>query len=400
MSFPELDALALNDAIPIAGGSFGTVYRAFDARAGRLVAVKVLDRSTGNPDDVFAEAQAAAAARHPNIVSIYDSGVLSDGRPYLVMELAAGTLQERAGSLGVYETLRYTVKLASALAELHALGIVHGDIKPENILFTENGEPLLSDFGAAVVPSDAELQALTVHFASPEALAGYAVSDKSDVFSLAATMLAAVVPRTPGADVGERAHAVRLKQWDAPVEVKEQFLRAVATDPRERPSARELATALAGCQQSLGLSRSDDVLHRPTVVRVARTALDLPQPRLDASHTTMYRAARRFEDRRARAYSTRAVAAISLGVLGALLPDLVLRVAESSANTKALFGSALLLVALSAVVVLLLTRILIWIRRRRERSMTRRALELAARMRTAYISEIRALRDGTAWPRP
>ena len=134
-----------------------------------------------------------ALSSHPNIVTIYDSGFTEAGQPYLTMELCESTLYERVKQGGVLSTtdaLDVGKRIAQALERAHADGIMHCDIKPQNIFFSEYGEPALGDFGIASVEDevdesgDQRRRGLTLNFAAPELLRGGRPSSASDLLSL------------------------------------------------------------------------------------------------------------------------------------------------------------------------------------------------------------------------
>ncbi len=155
-SFPAIPGLS--DPVEIARGGMGLVYSATQRDLGRRVAVKILSSGAGLDDSsrarVLREARVLAQLRHPNVVTIYDSGEV-DGSPYLVMELVeGGTLQQRldCGVLGFREAADTVRQLALAVAEAHSLGIIHRDLKPSNVLLAGpegSAVPKLADFGLA-----------------------------------------------------------------------------------------------------------------------------------------------------------------------------------------------------------------------------------------------------------
>ncbi len=147
------------DLVEVGRGGFGVVYRARQPEFDRTVAIKVV--LVGGVDAVARERfrrEASAMGRlsgHPNIVDVHAAGFTVEGHPYLVMPfLASGSLGdrvERTGRLGWSEAVPIAVKVGGALSAAHAAGIVHRDVKPDNVLFTSFGEPQLGDFGIARV---------------------------------------------------------------------------------------------------------------------------------------------------------------------------------------------------------------------------------------------------------
>src|SRR5262249_59262702 len=133
------------------GGGFGIVYRCCQAGLDRAVAVKVLTAELDQNRERFLREQRAMGrlTGHPNIVGVLQVGETESGYPYLVMQYhRQGSLEariRRVGPLPLEEVLRLGVKMAGALATAHRVGILHRDIKPANILYTDYGEPALSD---------------------------------------------------------------------------------------------------------------------------------------------------------------------------------------------------------------------------------------------------------------
>lgn len=180
-------------------GGFATVFEAKDIVLGRRVAIKQLrlDR-LGDKKAIkrfIQEARIAAAMEHPNVVSIY--GLRGEGNNfYMIMEyLPAGTLRdmlEKQGKLPVSEAVRLTIGVCEGLAKFHAKGIVHRDIKSENILLTADGRPKVIDFGIAHVPEDLGGMALTrvgfqpssLLYSSPEQIRGQDLDARSDVYQI------------------------------------------------------------------------------------------------------------------------------------------------------------------------------------------------------------------------
>ena len=142
---------------PLGQGGMATVYRATDIRLGRPVAVKLLHAHYANDDEFLQrfehEAQSAAGlSAHPNIVDVYDVGQ-QDGVPYIVMELVEGpdlkTIIEQQGPLPIDQTLNIAQQVAEGLEYAHNRGLVHRDVKPQNILVSSDGIARIADFGIA-----------------------------------------------------------------------------------------------------------------------------------------------------------------------------------------------------------------------------------------------------------
>jgi eukaryotic-like serine/threonine-protein kinase len=185
----------------IGAGGFGVVWAALDERLQREVAVKVVPRERG-AHGARAEREALAAARlnHPGIVALYELGS-DDERVYLVSELVAGgTLGElaRAGSLSDRDVARIGVALCDALAHAHARGVIHRDVKPQNVLVVDEpaagaGFAKLTDFGVAHLATGDALTGTgdvvgTLAYMAPEQAEGARVTPAADVYSLALTL--------------------------------------------------------------------------------------------------------------------------------------------------------------------------------------------------------------------
>ncbi|HEY5979985.1 MAG TPA: serine/threonine-protein kinase [Microlunatus sp.] len=198
----------LSGWVPLARGGFTLVWEARQDLLSRPVAVKVYRR--GIAEDVYETfaREASAAGRlsdHPGVVTVYDAGLLPDARPYLIMELCTGgslTQWLDPANLRTEEQIRQVgMRVADALAGLHARGVLHRDVKPANILIDGFGRPRLADFGLAVVVG-AEATAtdalrITPAYAPPEAFRTPAATESGDVFSLAATLYALLSGHPP-----------------------------------------------------------------------------------------------------------------------------------------------------------------------------------------------------------
>ena len=193
----------------IGNGGMATVYKAQDKILKRYVAVKVL-RDEFTTDEEFirrfnTEAQSAASLAHPNIVSIYDVG-MEDNIYYIVMELIQGkTLKQIIDEGGVLPwkwSLDIAIQIASALEVAHKNHIIHRDIKPHNIIITEDGVAKVTDFGIAKAVSNSTITAFgttigSVHYFSPEHARGGYTDAKSDLYSLGVVMYEMLTGRVP-----------------------------------------------------------------------------------------------------------------------------------------------------------------------------------------------------------
>ena len=263
-------------AIELLGsGGMAEVYLAHDAVLDRDVALKVLSRRYAEDDEVIerfrSEARSAAALSHPNIVSIYDRGETEDGTYYIVMEyVAGGILSERilrVGPFPAHTAAAVAIQVAEALEEAHRRGIVHRDVKPQNILVTESGDVKVADFGIARAASSATLTRTgivlgSVHYMSPEQALGLPVGPRSDLYSLGAVLYEMLTGEPPYD--AENPISIAMKHVDGylrpPQEVDPSIsegmnaitVRLLAKDPEERyPDAVSLVKDLDRVRQGL-----------------------------------------------------------------------------------------------------------------------------------------------------
>ncbi len=233
-----------------------TVYKSKDLVLNRYVAVKIL-RDEFTTDEEFVkrfniEAQAAASIIHPNIVSVYDVGK-EDNLYYIVMELVKGkTLKEiivEDGALGWKWSVKVAIQIASALETAHKNNIIHRDIKPHNIIITEDGVAKVTDFGIAKAVSNSTITAFgttigSVHYFSPEHARGGYTDAKSDLYSLGVVMYEMVTGRVPFDSDTPVSVALKHMQ-ETPVEpivlkpelpksVNDIIMKAMKKDPEER----------------------------------------------------------------------------------------------------------------------------------------------------------------------
>ncbi len=258
----------------LGAGAAGVVFRAWDARLDREVAIKLLlgDGATDHRRRRFErEARALAKVRHPNVVGVHAAGFHgAELRPYLVMDLVRGeSLQarlDRDGPLPVDEATSLVARVASGLAAAHAEGVLHRDVKPANVIVDEEGEPRLGDFGLAKELDDerrsdslsADGRFLgTPGFAPPEQVHGRseAIGPASDVYGLGATLYALLTGDAPfeGDSIVEVILATTNRappspaagRPDVPPVLDAICLRCLAKEPGARfPSAAALAEAL------------------------------------------------------------------------------------------------------------------------------------------------------------
>ena len=283
---PKLQA-ALGDQLQLGDllgqGGFAAVFRAHDPFLERDVAIKVLDPSlavdTALEEQFLHEARTIAAAEHPHIVPLYSADA-KGGLLYLVMRLLPGhSLEQRIaeGKLPPAEAARIALQCASALAAAHAVGVVHRDIKPTNILLDANGNATVTDFGIALVTSRPTRELLgsttgTPHYMSPEQSLGEQVDGRSDVYALGVVLYEMLTGTCPFP--GRNATEVIAKHISAPIpklsepepETPVALVRLVermlAKDPPGRPTAAELVKDLTAASTPDGLLTPSQVRRR------------------------------------------------------------------------------------------------------------------------------------------
>ena len=341
----------------VGSGGMGVVWEALDERLERHVAVKQLrrqsDASTAEAElankRAMREARLTARLQHPNAVPVFDA-VEQDGQLWLIMQFVpsitlAAVLQE-GGPLQPNEASQVGAQVASALAAAHAVGIVHRDVKPGNILITEDGTALISDFGIARALGDATLTTSgmvhgTPAYLAPEVARGNEANFASDVFSLGATLYGAMEGTPPfGTDENSIAllHRVASGQFPPPQHcgpLTPLILEMLSPDPEARPSMRAVADNLARLAARARSSAAVEAL-TPTASEEASTgaavipslaetdSLTAPRPAADTAPAPDSLAQSPTRPRRNRgiAAAVAIIALIAVGILiAALLPD-------------------------------------------------------------------------------
>ncbi len=314
----------------IGGGGMGEVYRGHDLLLDRSVAVKILQPSLAADPELVArfkqEARAAARLTHPNVVAVHDWGCESELTYYMVMEYVAATdlrdLLTTGGALEPAQATEVVASLCDALDAAHSHGLVHRDVKPENILIARDGKVKVADFGIAVV-ADLERTSPggaivgTLRYLSPEQAGGSEATPASDIWAAGAVLREALTGRAPPAEApaellrrraAEDAVAPSTLDADVPEELDAVVLRACARDPGDRySSASDMALDLRRISLSL-----------PPAPSVAASLTDVtgevPPPGSDPTTTISPRTARRLRRLRARFARAALLAAILLAL--------------------------------------------------------------------------------------
>jgi Tol biopolymer transport system component len=238
---------------PLGAGGMGEVYRARDPRLGREVAIKVLPEDFAEDEDSLkrfeTEAKAIAALSHPSILAVFDTGE-ADGHRFVVTELLEGeTLRSRLrqGPLGYRKAAEHAARVAEGLAAAHEKGIVHRDVKPENLFLLNDGRIKILDFGlarqdpllagggdlssspTAARPTNPGAMIGTVGYLSPEQARGEAADQRADIFSLGAVLYEMLTGRRtfPGTSAAELISAILRDEPPAPSELDARIPRAL-----------------------------------------------------------------------------------------------------------------------------------------------------------------------------
>ena len=267
----------------IASGGMATIYAGIDTRLDRPVAVKVMHAHLAN-DEAFVsrfikEAKATAALSHPNIVSIQDQGWNEGGPPavFLVMELVEGsTLRDflnENGPLSVEQTIQFITPVLSALAAAHLIGIIHRDVKPENILISKDGRIKVADFGLArnmtmaqTMTAESSVVLGSVSYLSPEQVQRGIADARSDVYAIGIVLFEMLLGKKPYdgetpiqiayRHVNDRIPNVKEFKSDIPEMIADLIFQATAPNPDQRPKdAEQLLSKVRDIQAKLDPKR-------------------------------------------------------------------------------------------------------------------------------------------------
>src|ERR671918_973180 len=288
----------------IGAGGMGAVYKAYDNKLQRVVALKLLPPEYVSQQDrrrrFFQEARAASALSHPHILTIYEVGE-DEGRPYIAMEFVEGeTLRQKIKNNGLQlkQTLDIAIQICSGLARAHELGIIHRDLKPENLMLSRDGYAKILDFGLAklvaererALVADSEQKTLvlgvqtesgtllgTVNYMAPEQLLGQRVDRRCDVFSFAVVLCEMLTGTAPFVHDNriDTMHAIlhRAPQFpsdgrpELPFELQRILSKALAKTPKERyQTIDELAEELKTFKRDLDMGKTLPIASKTRLV--------------------------------------------------------------------------------------------------------------------------------------
>lgn len=272
----------------IGSGGMSTVYRAFDTTLERQVAIKVMhNHMVADADQLERfrrEARAVARLSHPHVVGVIDAGE-DDGTQYIVFEYVQGeTLKERIrriGKLPISEAVAYAIEIARALGAAHEQGIVHRDVKPQNVLIDEEGSAKVTDFGIARTRDQAGLTADgrvlgTTDYVSPEQALGHPVTGQSDLYSLGIVLFEMLTGDVPFKGEGQVAVAMKHVREDLPdVQIRRPEVSSALASVVDRATAKDLDERYADDRSfiadleevlSIEVSRSGQITGEATIV--------------------------------------------------------------------------------------------------------------------------------------
>ncbi len=270
----------------IARGGMATVFEGVDTRLDRVVAVKLMHEGLGDDVDFTAkfdkEARAAARLSHPNVVAVFDQGVEGD-RPYIVMEFVEGgtlrAVMRRDEKVSPALALAYLEPVVKALAAAHDVGLVHCDVKPENVLISDRGVVKVTDFGLAKAvtgQTNTATQGMligTVSYISPERVTTNRATSRSDIYSVGIMLYELLTGQKPHSgdspiqvayshvhnDVSAPSEAIPRGRRTIPAYVDALVLACTRRDPDQRPAdGAALARRVALARKALSSGITDD----------------------------------------------------------------------------------------------------------------------------------------------
>lgn len=300
----------------IGSGGFATVYKGYDERLERDIAVKLLHpehvKNLQNLERFLREARTSAHLQHAAIVQVYDFGE-EEGWHYIIMEYVQGQtlrdyLEENGGQLPLVDAIALIEVLLQALNYAHGQGVVHRDIKPENVLISSGGQAKLTDFGLAMRDTDLRLTESqhfvgTIYYLAPEAIQGESIDHRMDLYAIGAMLYEIMTARPPFDGTTISQVVAKILQADVefpldsssliPENIQELIRRLLAKKPSERyGSASDALSALPALadlkhEQSQALRESAvEKLKLSRLERIVRNSSETYQQAPDESLTT------------------------------------------------------------------------------------------------------------------
>ncbi|MBD3675844.1 MAG: serine/threonine protein kinase [Planctomycetaceae bacterium] len=262
---------------PLGKGGFGIVWLAKDITLDRLVALKMPVAHKTSVSDLLYEAQSAAKLRHPNIVSIFETGQTDSGQPFIASDYIDGlNLKDvlSAGRPTLETTLTLMVTISDALQHAHQMGIVHRDVKPANIMIDQDGVPYVADFGLAMRVSEESGSSSgpvvgTAHYMSPEQAMGQIekTDHRTDIYAVGVMLFQMLTGELPYRGnnqaviyqkVKQDAPSPRLLRPSVPKDLETICLRCLERDPEKRYSSAKLLK-----EEFQRVQRGEPILARP-----------------------------------------------------------------------------------------------------------------------------------------
>src|SRR5215471_13694580 len=278
---------------PLGVGGMGAVYKAYDKKLDRVIALKLLPPEYVSQADrrrrFFQEARAASALNHPHILTIYEVGE-DEGKPYIAMEYVEGeTLRQRIKkrALSLKDAVDIAIQITDGLARAHEVGIIHRDLKPENLMIRTDGYAKILDFGLAklaaqrerALTADSEQKTLirvdtesgtllgTVNYMSPEQLLGQRVDHRCDIFSFGVVLCEMLTGASPFVHANriDTMHAILHEEpelppasrSELPLDLQQILQRALSKSQKQRfQTVGEMGAALKALKRDLDLGKA------------------------------------------------------------------------------------------------------------------------------------------------
>ncbi|HEX3425032.1 MAG TPA: protein kinase [Acidimicrobiales bacterium] len=293
----KLGINGLTDAVEIGRGGFSSVYRALQPAFDRFVAVKIFDNVSMDADSQTFQRECRAIGRisgRANILTVHDAGMTESGRAFMVMAyMQRGSLADQLaghGPLPWRDAIEIGAKLAQALQVAHDAGILHRDVKPNNVLVSDDGEPLLADFGSArlidVTGKTMSRPSFTPAHVAPEVLMGEPPTAAVDVYSLASTLFELITGRPAFVELDDdnlfsimrRVEQAPLPDLLRPLGVPESICQAIETAMAKEPARRPPSARAFRAELITALDEEDAAAERAKAAQAIESPPPSPPP--------------------------------------------------------------------------------------------------------------------------